>query len=280
MADARSWSTIPDAELEAELRGLGRAIAFPAAGPGEAGRPELAVRVRARIAAAPARPGRPGWSWRPARRSLALAVVALLVLATVAAALGLGLPGLRLIFGPPPGSPLPTLEPSATAVPGGPGSSLGLGTRIDPAGLDSRAGFPVRLPADPAVGPPDAAYVDPARNDQVTVAWAPRPGLPPTIDPGVGLLLTQFRGRTDEGFFSKAVDSGTTVERLRVAGGPGYWVSGRPHVYFYQAADGRFIDDARRWVGDALIWSNGEITYRLETALGRDAAVLIAESLE
>lgn len=32
-------------------------------------------------------------------------------------------------------------------------------------------------------------------------------------------------------------------------------------------------------VGDALIWSDGETTWRLESAVGQDAAVQLAESL-
>jgi hypothetical protein len=32
-------------------------------------------------------------------------------------------------------------------------------------------------------------------------------------------------------------------------------------------------------VGDVLIWSDGELTYRLETSLGRDAAVELAATI-
>jgi hypothetical protein len=39
------------------------------------------------------------------------------------------------------------------------------------------------------------------------------------------------------------------------------------------------VSDSRRWVGDTLLWTDGGTTYRLETALGRDAAIRIAESL-
>lgn len=40
------------------------------------------------------------------------------------------------------------------------------------------------------------------------------------------------------------------------------------------------IDDGRRWVGDALAWTDGAITYRLESGLGRDASIELAESVE
>jgi hypothetical protein len=32
-------------------------------------------------------------------------------------------------------------------------------------------------------------------------------------------------------------------------------------------------------VADALIWSDGRVTYRIESALGRDETIRIAESL-
>jgi hypothetical protein len=220
---------------------------------------------------------------RPVRRALLVAVALLLVLAAVAGAVGLGLPGLRIIFGVPPGaSPPPSAsqaspEPSASG--GAPGDALGLGQRVAPEQLDQATSFHVLRPADAAVGPPDVAYVDATRANQASLVWSPRPGLPATLEPGVGLLLMQFDGRLDNGFIGKAVGTGTTVEPVRVNGREGYWVSGEPHFFFYTARNGQFVDDSRRWVGDALLWSDGIYTYRLETSLGRDAAIRIAQSV-
>jgi hypothetical protein len=277
-----------DADLEAALRGLADAIDWPVAGPPAAGGPDLAAVVRSRIAAgdaAAARPGPSRWSWRPARRLAIAAVVVLLALALLAAlagAAGLGLPGLRLFLGPAPVSPppsvAPTASPSASTVVREPGAALGLGERVDLADLDARAGFDVRWPEDPAVGPPDAAYIDPAVGGQVSLVWAPRPGLPETFQPGVGLLLTAVRGTVDDGFFTKVVDQGTTVRLVLVDAERAYWLSGAPHFFFYGTASGQIVDP-RRWVGDALLWADGPITYRLETALGPDRAVEIAESV-
>ena len=67
---------------------------------------------------------------------------------------------------------------------------------------------------------------------------------------------------------------------VTVDGAPGYWVSGDAHLFFFTDADGDFIDDGRRWVGDALVWSDGTTTYRLESALGLEASIRLAESLE
>ena len=70
----------------------------------------------------------------------------------------------------------------------------------------------------------------------------------------------------------------TTVELVRVSAGPGYWLSGDPHFLFWRGPDG-VVTEERRWVGDALLWWDGGITFRLESALGRDMALRLADSM-
>lgn len=280
-----------DAELEAAIRGLGGAIDWPSADTtasptGAAAGPDLAAIVRSRIEAGETpRPSRwrDAWgSWRPARRVLVVAVAAILalaILAAIAGATGLGLPGLQIQLGPGPVSPPPTLAPSPARSPAGmPGAGMHLGQRVELADLDARAGYPVRWPDDPAIGPPDSAWIDPDLGGQVTLVWASRPGLPDTLQPGVGLVMSAFRGTVDNGFLDKAVDSGTTVQLAKVDGDRGFWISGGPHFFFYTAANGQ-VFDPRRWVGDALLWADGPITYRLESTLGRERTVELAESV-
>ncbi|MBA2372791.1 MAG: hypothetical protein H0V74_01125 [Chloroflexi bacterium] len=138
---------------------------------------------------------------------------------------------------------------------------------------------PLRLPADPRLGPPDAVYVDPARGNQVALVWAAGPELPATLEPGVGLILMTFDGTLDEGIFQKIVGPASVLERLRVSDRPGWWIAGDQHTFLYRSKDGEVVNDERRWVGDALLWSDGTKTYRIESALGRDSTVAIAESL-
>jgi hypothetical protein len=283
-----------DGDLEAALRGLAPAVEWPAAI--LSGGTDIAAAVRAEVELLPAPGGGRGgtarglvgswrWSWRPARRALVFALVALLAIVAIAGALGLGLPGLRIILGEAPPTPSisvrPSVAPSALATPAALGASLGLGDALDatdPAALEARAGFPVLLPSDPSIGPPETAWIDDFKGGQVTLLWPTRPGLPATLQPDVGLLISQFRGTVGREFFAKATGSNTIIEPVEVGGHDGYWLTGDPHIFFWEGASG-FVDDPRRWVGDVLLWSDGAITYRLETSLGRDQAIEIAEGM-
>lgn len=283
-----------DATQIAALRELGGALATPGlATPGEAGpsgTADLATRVRARIVAEDVVPTRRPWDriFRGrSRRSLVLAVVLVVAAAAAAAAIGMGVPGIRILLGPIPAiGPSPTAgaqtpPPSGSVLPAAPGAALGLGSPIPPADIDrltglDALGFAARRPVDPAIGRPDATYLDVGR---LSMVWAPGPNLPATETPSVGLVLTQFRGSVESGFFGKIVDSGTTVEPVDVGGAPGYWVAGELHFFFYSDPEGRIVDESRRFVGDTLVWTAGDVTYRLETATGLERALEIAVSL-
>jgi hypothetical protein len=282
MADGRDLlRAMSDDELGAALGALAPAVAWPAPRLVPGG-PDLATRVRARIVAEPPRAQRRGWfSFGPARRALILAIVALVVLAAVAGAVAFGVPGIRLIFGDPGGTPPPAVAtpvptPTGSAPPAG--SSLDLGDLVDPAMAGERAGFPVKLPTDPTLGLPDATYV--SDRDEVALVWAPGDDLPPTVESDIGLLIMQFRGSVTPEPIGKMISSGTVVEPVQLGDGTAYWITGDPHVFFYFTPDGRHVEEGRRWVGDALIWQDGEMTYRIETSLGKDAAIRIAESLQ
>jgi hypothetical protein len=141
-------------------------------------------------------------------------------------------------------------------------------------------GIEARLPSDPSIGPPDEVYVDRSRGNQVAFVWAASGTLPETREPRIGLILMRFEGELDDGYRQKLIGEGVTVERVTVDGQPGFWVSGDAHFFFYIHEGRGHIDDGRRWVGDALAWTDGDTTYRIESALGRDATIALAESLE
>jgi hypothetical protein len=220
-----------------------------------------------------------------------LAIVALLALAIVAGAVGLGLPGLRITFGEPPPSLLPsptsTAEPSErgtpTPTPTLPpitGMRLNLGRQVELGEVEPMTGVPVRLPTDERAGQPDTVWVDEAKFDQIAYVWAASETLTETSERGVGLILMRFDGRSDDEFYQKVLSSGTRLQTVSVDGHEGFWISGEVHFFFYERPDVGHVDDGRRWVGDALVWYDGTATYRIESAVGREATIEIAESIE
>jgi hypothetical protein len=292
----RPLAALDDDELGVELRSLaawldGPTVAVPAGGA------DPARRARLRIEAAGGRMGRRWWPLdgkraRPVRRSLVLAIVALVVLAAIVGAIGFGVPGIRIIFtgatAAPSASPAQSASPAPSATPisatsavaptppGPPGADLDLGFLTTPAEAPTLTDFGLLRPSDPAVGVPDTIWY---REGRLTLIWTSRPGLPDTQASGIGLLLTEFRGSVDQEFFGKMVGPGTTLTPVTVGGSTGYWIAGALHDFFYLDANGQVVNDGRRVVGDTLIWTKGTMTFRLETSLGRAAAIRIAETI-
>ncbi|HET9540460.1 MAG TPA: hypothetical protein VFQ46_07660, partial [Candidatus Limnocylindria bacterium] len=134
--------------MEAALADLAAAIEWPAT-------PPLAASVG--VAIRTGTPRAPGW--RPARRALVLGVLAALLIAGLAAAVGIALGGLRILgSGEPPGSPL---APELVA-------ERGLGQRVTlDRAIEELDGLLV--PTDAALGTPDHVYYD-ARTDAVALA--------------------------------------------------------------------------------------------------------------
>lgn len=294
MRDRRSMAAMAamtDSDLELALRDLGSAIAWPQRA-ADASAPDPARRARLTIqesgAAAPARPRLVAWPGqrlglpapRPLRRAVVLALVAILVVAALAAALGIGVPGIRIApaqpTSPPPSgdsssSPSrPTPAPTPIAV------GFGLGDEIPVDSAARAVDFPLLLPPGP-LGPPASAWL--LEDGRLSLVWPPGPQLPTTTTPGLGMVLTQFRGSIDSGYFQKVLDQGTVVTAVKVGEADGYWISGRPHEIILVNPSGDPVFDSRRSAGDTLIWSVGDLTYRLESGLKLDAAISLATSL-
>jgi hypothetical protein len=290
----RPMGRYDDTTLEGALRSLATAIDWPVAAPtapsGVAAGPDIATRVRVRVTEAPhERPTRP-WrrpAWRPLRRSVVLALAALLALAVVAGAVGLGLPRLRILLGGPSPTPTPpaSIVPGATPtptpkLPAVTGGRMGLGKQVRLDEVEGLTGIPVHLPSDPRLGEPDSVWVDTSRGDQIAYVWATSADLPATREPGVGFVLMRFDGTTDPEFYEKLLGTGTRLERVKVNGLDGFWITGDPHFFFYVRDGQRIFEEDRRWVGDALIWSDGTTTFRIESALGKAATIAIAETVD
>lgn len=286
MADER-LRAMTDDELGAALRALAPAIATrDVAATADRTALDPARRVRLRLEAdAARRDGRR--SPTPVRRSLLLAAALFLAIAAVAGAVGLGLPGIRILpagSGPvapsvPGASDAPAVSPSPISPParsGPPGAGLGLGAQVPVGTVADAVDFPVRLPTDPVAGPPDSAWL---LDGRLSLVWRARAGLPALDDPRVGLVLSQFRGTLDEGYFGKILGPGTTLTPVTVAGEAGWWLSGEAHELIYIGPDGQPAFDSHRFVGDALLWTDGGLTYRLESGLEMAATIRLAESL-
>jgi hypothetical protein len=296
---------IDDAQLIERLADLSGRLAWPATA-------DLADRVMASLQSTPAT-GRPapiagrgplgrlgelvGGSGRVAlpggrrvaRRSLLIALVALLIVAVAAAALGIGVPGIRIEFGGPPGptagqtrgpaasgvrsADSPGASPSgaiATPVSGAtpPGDELGPSVSLDQARRD--AGFGLLLPTAPGIGTPTEVHLN---------------GVPPfgrvTLIYQDRTTLTEFLGAVQPDAFQKVIGGGTTVDPVRVGGADGWWIEGAPHelMILYRDADG-----VGRWrqvtvTGHVLIWQAGTVTLRLDTPLDRTSAIALGASL-
>ena len=251
--------------LERALVDLGPRLELPPT-------PDLAGRVRAAIEAGDARPARRApLTWRAAL--VGAAVVVVIVATTLlfspaarhAVADWLGIGGIRIGHGAGP-------TPTAPA-----GSNLALGTRVSLDDARSRVDFPVRVPA--AAAEPDAVYAaDVPIGGRVSLVYAAGDGLPNTDETGLGMIVTEFRATVTSEIGKKTVGAGG-VEITDVDGALAYWITGPHTVYLYKDAEGHIREDSVRLSGNALIWVEDGITYRIESDLGRAEAVRIAESM-
>jgi hypothetical protein len=259
-------------ELEAHLGQLAAQLSWPAT-------PDLAEVAADRLASPPARSRRSARYRGPAK----IGLVAAALVAVVAVSLGvwtggrravadlLGLRGVHISTGPAPSI-------STTITTGPP--HLDLGAPVSVAEASQRIGFPVRIPVLAGFDRPDGVFVGtPPPEGEVTLMYLPAPGLVASAQTGVGLLLTEFQGTMEAGFFAKVAEPGTTIEALAVHGQPAYWLSGAPHAFFYRGVGGELYPDTLRLAANTLVWQSGPITLRVEGDISKAQALAIADSL-
>jgi hypothetical protein len=250
-------------ELERTLGAIGAELQYPAT-------PDIApiVAERVRDRRPPAR--------RPARRSLAIALALVLVGAGAAFAAApsvrhtvLDWLGLRSVH--------IHRVPKLPALPPGPaGGDLGVGTRTTLAGARSHASFPLLVPRALPLG--EIYVADAPVGKRVSLAYAPRRGLPRSPDTHVGVLITEFRGEQPAGFLQKTLGPGTTARNVTVNGDPAVWISGRPHEILYRTPGGQVNSDTLRLAGNTLIWRHGGVLVRIEADVPLATALRIARS--
>jgi len=244
-------------ELELQLLALREDVAWPPT-------PDLASAVQARVAREPRRQRRRAWV--PGR--LVPAVVALLLVLLAFGALLAASPGVRATLRDWLGigsvritrvQRLPDISPAR---------QLALGRRATVAQANAHLGSPIATVR--GLGAPDAIYVGDGPPARVSLVYAARPGLPPGTA-GVGALLDELQGDALP-FVEKFVAGNVPITRVRVNGARGYFIAGQHTV--------NLPDELRpRLAGNTLVWLHDAVTYRLETRLGRDAALRLARTV-
>jgi hypothetical protein len=58
-----------------------------------------------------------------------------------------------------------------------------------------------------------------------------------------------------------------------------YGVADDPHRLVVTDPDGLIVTDATRLAGNTLLWTDGDVTYRLESSLDREQAVDLASDM-
>jgi len=261
-------------ELDATLAAVGERLAYPQP-------TRLADAVRARLR----EPRTTGRWWEALRSPRHAFVPALATFAVLALVLVLAVPGARaaatdflhawgidIFRGPPIATPAVTAAPRA-----------GLGTLTTLAEARVRADFPLRVPTDPLLGTPDEVYRGLADatglHQRISLVYGPRPGIATSHEPGVSVLIVEFRGRVDETRIGgKTAGPETKIESVSVNGGRGLWLEGAPHLFFYRDESGNVWSETLRLAGNTLIWEQDGVTLRLEAQVSRDEALRIAAS--
>lgn len=92
-----------------------------------------------------------------------------------------------------------------------------------------------------------------------------------------GLILTQFRTAGEVAI--KQLAGNADFREVTIAGGlRGFWIEGTHPIAFF-GPDGEVRQDSARLVGDTLVWQDGGLTFRIESALPLAEVVEIARSI-
>jgi hypothetical protein len=243
-------------DLETRLIALGDDLDVPPA-------VDLAARVgRSLREVSPVARRRPVMSVRgmSTRRRVAIIAAALAALiggAALAPAVAdwLGLRGVRVHQQSPPNRSLPPL-----------GTDLDLGRASSLSEAADVLGFKPLVPA--RLGAPVAVWID--RTAEVPVVSLVYPDV----------LVGEFwASLPEQPVINKfASDPSVRIEQLTVAGGRALWFEGIHQVAVQTS--GRIGFDRLRLSDSALLVEHGKVTLRIETKLGRDEAIRIAESLK
>ncbi|MCC7352994.1 MAG: hypothetical protein IT330_04490 [Anaerolineae bacterium] len=247
---------------ETHLQAAARAFPYPPT-------PDMAGAVTRRLSIRGARPAAPHPRWAWAAIAIAFIVIGLLavpqVRATVVEFLRVGV--VRIFLTQP--------TPAATRLPGGQTGTPPLVSVLDLVGettladAEVRFGSPIRLPTYPSdLGPPDRVFFQDMGGPMIVLAWLDRER-PERARLSLHLLSPEVFAEK----IRPQIVQETTVHDARAL-----WTEG-PHLLQFRRGNATFYDNRRLVQGNTLIWTDGGLTYRLETDLPLAEAVRIAESL-
>lgn len=176
----------------------------------------------------------------------------------------------------PDGQPqLGTTPATATAYPrievptGSPATFplLNLAGETTLAEAQSHLSFPILVPSRPkGLGLPERVYLQDQGGPMLLLVW-----LDPTNPKRVRLSLHTLT----PGSWGIEKASPKVIQETRVNGQPAVWTEG---PYFLKLRNQDF-ELVRMIEGNVLIWMQNDLTYRLETDLSLEQAILMAESL-
>lgn len=89
----------------------------------------------------------------------------------------------------------------------------------------------------------------------------------------------EFQANEASGPLIKRVAVGGEPEPVQIHEAPGFWISGTSMLVIAPDPSVGFMDSEGRPSANVLIWQRDGITFRLETALARDEALRLAESI-
>ena len=128
--------------------------------------------------------------------------------------------------------------------------------------------YPIVLPAyPPDLGEPDRIFVQDADGDMTILIW---------IDPADPTQVLMSLHLIPPGSWAVEKMNPALVQETMVDGQRAVWAVG-PYPIRFSNGD---LDFVRLIDGHVLIWTEGEVTYRLETQLDMEEAIKVAESLE
>ena len=157
-----------------------------------------------------------------------------------------------------PSLPSATLIPSLSRV-------AGETTLVD---AQQTVDYSILLPAyPPDLGPPDYVFLQDAEGAMTILVW---------LDPSETNQVLMSLHFIPEGSWGVEKSEPRVIEETEVNGQRAIWAVGPYPLRLFNGD----LDFTRLIDGNVLIWTDGDLTYRLETSLSLQEAIKIAESLQ